>query len=102
MDTREALVALNLLEGIGPVRVRQLIEIFGDAAKVLQANRSTLVRVKGIGDDLAGTIMNWESATDLAGELKSAEDLACGSFFKMMKSTLSCSARFTIRLSCFT
>jgi len=74
MDTREALVVLNLLEGIGPVRVRQLLEIFGDAAKVLQANRSTLVRVKGIGDDLAGTIMNWESATDLAGELKSAED----------------------------
>ena len=61
MDTREALVVLNLLEGIGPVRVRQLLEIFGDAAKVLQANRSTLVRVKGIGDDLAG-------------ELKSAED----------------------------
>ena len=74
MDTREALVVLNLLEGIGPVRVRQLLEIFGDAAKVLQANRSTLVRVKGIGVDLAGTIMNWESATDLAGELKSAED----------------------------
>jgi len=46
-------VVLNLLEGIGPVRVRQLLECFGDAAKVLQANRSALVRVKGIGDDLA-------------------------------------------------
>lgn len=74
MDTREALVVLNLLEGIGPVRVRQLLECFGDAAKVLQANRSALVRVKGIGDDLAGTIVNWQSATDLAGELKHAED----------------------------
>lgn len=74
MDTREALVVLNLLEGIGPVRVRQLLECFGDAAKVLQANRSALVRVKGIGDDLAGTIGNWQSATDLAGELKHAED----------------------------
>ena len=74
MDTREALVVLNLLEGIGPVRVRQLLECFGDAAKVLQANRSALVRVKGIGDDLAGTIVNWQSATDLAGELKRTED----------------------------
>ena len=59
MDTREALVVLNLLEGIGPVRVRQLLECLGDAVKVLQANRSALVRVKGIGDDLAGTIVNW-------------------------------------------
>ena len=74
MDKREALLVLNLLEGIGPVRVRQLLECFGDAAKVLQANRSALVRVKGIGDDLAGTIVNWQSTTDLAGELKRAED----------------------------
>ena len=74
MDAREALVVLNLLEGIGPVRVRQLLECFGDAAKVLQANHSALVRVKGIGDDLAGTIVNWQSTTDLAGELKRAED----------------------------
>ena len=56
MNAREALVVLNLLEGIGPIRVRQLLECFGDATKVLQANRSALVRVKGIGDDLARTI----------------------------------------------
>ena len=82
MDTREALVVLNLLEGIGPVRVRQLLECFGDAAKVLQANRSALVRVKGIGDDLAGTIVNWQSATDLAGELKRAEDFGARLVFQ--------------------
>ena len=31
MEPREALVALNLIEGVGPVRVRQLLEHFGDA-----------------------------------------------------------------------
>ena len=31
MDSREALVALNLIEGVGPVRVRQLLEHFGEA-----------------------------------------------------------------------
>jgi hypothetical protein len=27
MDSREALVALNLIEGVGPIRVRQLLNI---------------------------------------------------------------------------
>ena len=75
-------MVLNLLEGIGPVRVRQLLEIFGDAAKVLQANRSALVRVKGIGDDLAGTIVQWQSTTDLPGELKRAEDFGAWPVFQ--------------------
>ena len=35
MDNREALVALNLIEGIGPVRVRALLEHFGEASAVL-------------------------------------------------------------------
>jgi DNA processing protein len=74
VDAREALVVLNLLEGIGPVRVRQLLEFFGDATKVLQASRAALTRVKGIGDDLACTIVEWQSTTDLAGELKRADD----------------------------
>ena len=75
-------MVLNLLEGIGSVRVRQLLECFGDAAKVLQANRSALVRVKGIGDDLAGTIVQWQSTTDLAGELKRAEDFGARLVFQ--------------------
>ncbi|MDP6794936.1 MAG: DNA-processing protein DprA [Verrucomicrobiota bacterium] len=73
MNTREALVVLNQLEGIGPIRVRQLLEFFGDATKVLQASGPTLTRVKGIGNDLAGTIVQWQSTTDLAGELKRVE-----------------------------
>ena len=75
-------MVLNLLEGIGPVRVRLLLECFGDAANVLQANRSALVRVKGIGDDLAGTIVQWQSTTDLAGELKRAEDFGARLVFQ--------------------
>ena len=36
MTPREALVVLNLLEGIGPIRTRQLLEFFGVATKVLR------------------------------------------------------------------
>jgi len=77
MDSREAHVALNLLEGVGPVRVRQLIEHFGEAPAILQASKSQLLQVRGIGDDTAETIANWEKSADLAGELKRISDFGC-------------------------
>ena len=67
MTPREALLVLNLLEGIGPIRTRQLLEFFGEAP------HPALRRVKGIGDDLASTIRQWETTNDLAGELKRVE-----------------------------
>ena len=77
MDSREALVALNLLEGVGPVRVRQLLEFFGDAAAVLQASKAQLLQVRGIGEDTAAAIANWENSVDLAGELRRIADYGC-------------------------
>jgi len=77
MDSREALVALNLIEGVGPVRVRQLLEHFGDAARILSASRQELLRVKGIGEDTAAAIANWEKTIDLGGELKRITDFGC-------------------------
>lgn len=77
MDSREALIGLNLIEGIGPVRARQLLEHFGDAAKILGASKSRLLQVRGIGEDTAGNIANWEKSIDLAGELKRIADFGC-------------------------
>lgn len=77
MDSREALVALNLIEGVGPVRVRQLLEHFGDAPAILSASASQLRRVRGIGEDTAEAIAHWETKTDLAGELKRMEEFGC-------------------------
>ena len=62
MDSREALVALNLIEHVGPVRVRQLLEHFGDAPAILGASKHQLLQVRGIGDDTAEAIANWEKA----------------------------------------
>jgi len=56
MDSREALVALNLVDGVGPVRVRQLLEHFGDAPAILRASRAQLLQVRGIGEDTAEAI----------------------------------------------
>jgi len=74
MDSREAFIALNLIEGVGPVRARSLLEFFGDAPKILSASKSQLLRVQNIGDDTAEKISSWEKSVDLAGELKRIAD----------------------------
>ena len=76
-DSREALVALNMIEGVGPVRVRQLLEHFGDPAAILKASRSQLQQVRGIGEDTANAIASWEQDLDLAAELKRISDFGC-------------------------
>jgi len=48
MDSREAFIALNLIEGVGPVRVRTLLEHFGDAPNILSASKSQLLHVRNI------------------------------------------------------
>jgi len=77
MDSREALIALNLIEHVGPVRARQLLEHFGEAPKILQASKSELLRVRNIGEETAGAIAGWEQNVDLAGELKRIAEFGC-------------------------
>jgi DNA processing protein len=77
MDSREALIALNLIEHVGPVRARSLLEHFGDAPQILAASKSALLRVRNIGDETAGAIANWEKTINLAGELKRISDFGC-------------------------
>jgi DNA processing protein len=77
MDSREAFIALNLIEGVGPVRARSLLEHFGEAPKVLAASKSALLRVRNIGDDLAEKISSWEKSLDLTGELTRISDFGC-------------------------
>ena len=77
MDPRESLVALNLIGGVGPVRVRQLLDHFGEAPAILSASRHQLLQVRGIGDDTAEAIASWERTIDLAAELKRIADFDC-------------------------
>lgn len=77
MDSREALVALNLIENVGPVRARLLLEHFGEAPKILAASKSQLLRVRNIGEETAEAISQWEKKVDLAGELKRLSDFGC-------------------------
>ena len=70
MNSTEACIALNMLPTVGPVRLRKLLEVFKDPPRILDAKRSQLRMVEGIGNEVADQVSNWESIVDLAAELK--------------------------------
>src|SRR6266849_8709906 len=77
MDSREAMVALNLVEHVGPVRLRQLLEHFGDAPTILRASKQQLLQARNIGEETAESIANWEKNVDLGAELKRIAEFGC-------------------------
>ncbi|MBL9127719.1 MAG: DNA-protecting protein DprA [Verrucomicrobiales bacterium] len=77
MDNREALVALNMVEQVGPVRLRHLLNHFADPPAVLRASRDALLRVPGIGEETADAIVNWERSVDPGAEFAKAERTGC-------------------------
>src|SRR5262245_19973147 len=77
MDSKEAFVALNMIDHVGPVRARQLLEHFGDAAAILSASKSQLRSVRGIGEETADAVAGWEKSVNLAAELKRIQDFGC-------------------------
>ena len=69
MNCREALIALNMLPKIGPVRVRRLMDHFGSAGKILSQSPASLMAVHGVGAETAEIISDWENRIDLAAEI---------------------------------
>ena len=53
MTDREAYIALNTVEGIGPVTVRKLMEALGSVTAVFDADAALLRSVKGVGPETA-------------------------------------------------
>lgn len=68
MTPKDAYLALNLLPGIGPIRVRRLLERFQTPQQILAAKRRELLEVPGIGQEMAEQIGDWENLVDLAEE----------------------------------
>lgn len=77
MNEHEALIALNLIDHVGPIRLRQLRTELGSAVAILTARRTTLQAVPGIGVETAEAIGNWEKSVDLAGELRRIAEYGC-------------------------
>jgi DNA processing protein len=70
MTELESLIALNMIEGLGPVTIRRLVEHFGSAEKALQATEAELRRVEGIGPEMAARVINGRKAVDVSAEIE--------------------------------
>ncbi len=73
MTSREAYIALNLIDGIGPVRVRALLERFDRPENILEASRPDLMQVNGVGAEVARNITDWRETVKLDEELARIE-----------------------------
>ncbi len=72
LTPREALITLNLIPGLGSIRIQGLLEYFGTAELVLEAPVNLLTRAPRIGPALASTIADWRNCTNLRAELDCA------------------------------
>ena len=73
MTSREAYIALNMIDEVGPVRVRALLDRFGTPESILDASRHDLMQVPGVGDEVARNVTGWREAIDFTGELDRIE-----------------------------
>jgi len=70
MTEREAYIGLNMIEGLGPVRVRAMIDALGSPSRILSASAAELERVRGVGAKLAQSVCEQAAALDIAAELE--------------------------------
>lgn len=70
MTTHEAHIALNMIGGIGPATFAQLCKALGEPQNILRASASDLLKVPGVGEVTALSILHWEEQVDLLGELQ--------------------------------
>ena len=75
LTAREALITLNLVPGLGSVRIRALLEFFGSAELALSAPEQLLTQVPRLGEKLAAALADWRNCTQVHAELEYAERL---------------------------
>ncbi len=74
MDSRTALIALNMVPGIGSVKLNRLIGAFGSPEDVFKACAEDLARVEGIGTEIIRHIINFPDIFNIDKELKECEE----------------------------
>ena len=68
MTEREAYIALNMIDGLGPVKVRSLVAALGSAQAVFTATAEALLTASGVGKELARRIVEQRSGVDPVAE----------------------------------
>lgn len=73
MDARQAYILFNMIDGLGPVKVRALLECLGSAESVMEASETDLLAIPGIGRELCRKILEQRESRDPVAEEKRAE-----------------------------
>ena len=68
-----ALLALNSLPKVGPIRIRRLLKKFGNPETILRQSPGSLQSVSGVGPEVAAIIADWRVLTDSDAELALCE-----------------------------
>lgn len=69
MNELESLLQLNMVQDVGTIKLKALLDYFGTAHKILSASRNELMKVAGIGAAIAEGIVKVSKA-DFEEELK--------------------------------
>lgn len=72
LTPQEALITLNLIPGLGSMRIQALLEFFGSAELALHAPESMLVQVPRISGKTAAAIADWRNCTNARAEIDCA------------------------------
>ena len=64
MDQRNAYIVLNMIEGLGTVGVRRLIDTLGSPRAILEADREALMEARGVGEKVALKIITQRDSID--------------------------------------
>jgi DNA processing protein len=75
MNEREAYIALNAMEKVGPVGVRSLSSQLGSISAIFEADKQALMTAKGIGPEVADAIIRQRDSIDWQGEIERAAAL---------------------------
>ena len=75
MTDREAYIALNQMEGLGPIKVRALIDVLGSPQAVFEVEGNELLRVRGIGQKLSSSILSQRTQINPVEEVERAAEL---------------------------
>jgi DNA processing protein len=63
-----------MIEGLGPVSVRRLIDALGSPKAILEADREALMEARGIGEKLALKIITQRDSIDARAEIEKAAE----------------------------
>ena len=75
MQDREAYIVLNMIEGLGPVGVRHLIDCLGSPKAILEADREALMEARGVGEKVALKIIAQRDSIDAEEEIEKAAEI---------------------------